>query len=82
MKYIFFSYVSKGARQVCGNLQKAEASGDVGKSEIDDLSWICDAPVIDVDEKVDCSLPKVDDCLKILAGFVIQDNLVGDCLSR
>ncbi len=49
---------------------------------MDDLSWICDAPVIYVDEEVDLSLSKVDDCLEILAGLMIQDNLVKDCLSR
>ncbi len=34
------------------------------------------------DEGVDLSLSKVDDCLEILAGLVIQDNLVRDCPSQ
>ncbi len=63
-------------------MQEAEACSDVGKCKMDDLSWICDALIIDVDEEVDLSLSKVDDCLDILAGLVIQDNLVGDCLSQ
>ncbi len=49
---------------------------------MNDLSWICDAPVTNVDKEVDLSLSKVDDCLKILAGLVIQNNFVGDCLRR
>jgi hypothetical protein len=62
-------------------LQEAACS-DIGESEMNDLSWICDAPVTNVDKEVDLSLSKVDDCLKILAGLVIQNNFVGDCLRR
>jgi hypothetical protein len=51
-------------------------------SKMDDLSWIFDTPIINVDEEVDLSLSKADDCLKILAGLIIQNNVIGDCLSR
>jgi hypothetical protein len=44
---------------------------------MDDLSWTGDVPVIDVDEEVDLSLSKVDDCLEILTGLGFKTNLSG-----
>jgi hypothetical protein len=66
-----FGKISKGACQVCQNPWKVETYGDVSKGKMDDLFWVGDLPVVDVDEEVDLWFSKVNNCLKICTSLMI-----------
>ncbi len=49
---------------------------------MDDLLRVAYSPIVDIDEKVNFCSPKIDGCLAIRAGLVIQNNLVQTCLRQ
>jgi hypothetical protein len=57
-----------------------EARCDIGKGKVDDILWVAHLPIVDIDEEVSFCFSKVNDCLTICAGLVIEDNLIRTCL--
>jgi hypothetical protein len=59
-----------------------EACSAISEGEVDDLLWVAYSPIVDIDEEVNFCSPKIDDCLAIHAGLVIQNDLVRICLRQ
>ena len=66
-----FGYVAEYARNIGKDSWKAEASGDVGKSNVNRFARVAHTPVVYVNEKVHFDFSEINGSLKIRGGFMI-----------
>jgi hypothetical protein len=73
---------AKSSSYVCCNSRKLKAGSYVCECNVDCFCWETYTLIADQDQEFHLSLPEVNDCLKLRACMLVEDDLIMQCLCR